>query len=198
MSSISIFSLSFSLSLPRYLHLAFFRSFDRPQVFFTGEWTTSRRRQSFPFIVIDYFLPLHRRLIEIRHPVPSFSRPSDILSFRPKNGAFRNSRGHTENKSGGEAWRSTKLWQVEDERPPRRSTSRHRVYGIALHAWLARRSKETNRFTFVPVAECLGTICPDNIAAGTLFMSNEMRIVVPFLLYERACGEGCGVDRSLN
>jgi len=37
---------------------------------------------------------------------------------------------------------------------PRHHHHRHhqQVYGIALHAWLARRSKETNRFTFVPVA----------------------------------------------
>lgn len=53
----------------------------------------------------------------------------------------------------------------------RRATSP--AIDIAVHRYTVsrymRRSKETNHFTFVSVAECLGTIYPDNIAAGTLF-----------------------------
>lgn len=55
----------------------------------------------------------------------------------------------------------------------------YQVYGIALHAWLARRSKKDESFYVRACShECLGTIYSDNIATGTLFTYNEMHIVV--------------------
>lgn len=57
----------------------------------------------------------------------------------------------------------------------------YQVHGIALHAWLARRSKKDESFYVRACShECLGTISlyPDNIATGTLFTYNEMHIVI--------------------
>lgn len=127
----------------------------------------------------------------------SFRRVLFRLAAPSENGAFRNSREHAEEKkarAGGDL-RNYGRWKTSDLPGDRHlDTVVHQVYGIALHARLARRSKETNRFTSVPVAECLGTIYPDNIAAGTLFTYNEMHIVAPFLLREQASGgrKRCG------
>jgi len=95
--------------------------------------------------------------------------------------AFRNSRGHREDEGGREG----RIYEIMAG--GRRATSLaiglsvvvYQVYGIALHAWLARRSKKDESFYVRARShECLGTIYPDNIATGTLFTYNEMHIVI--------------------
>lgn len=152
MRSISI------LSLPVYLRLASFRSLTVRE--FILEWTTSivsiYRRRLFPVFSSSLDRNLTSFLLaSFRHPFAWSLRPK-MARFEIQEGTLR-----TRSRAEGGARGSTKLWQVEDERPPR-STSRHRlvrqVYGgIALHAWLARRSKETNRFTIVPVVSVQST-----------------------------------------
>lgn len=154
---------------------------------------SSYRRRLFPV-----FPP--PRVIGIRYRVPSF-RPIARL----EDGAFRNSRGHREDEATRR--RGGRIYEIVAG--GRRATSLaigrllvvvYQVYGIALHAWLARRSKKDESFYVRACShECLGTISfyPDNIATGTLFTYNEMHIVIVaaaaaasclFNLHERARG----------
>lgn len=97
--------------------------------------------------------PPHRSEFDIRFLPPCILSISFRLVAPSENGAFRNSRGHAGGGGGGEHGdlRNYGRWKTGDL-PGDRHLGVHQVYGIALHAWLARRSKETNRFTFVPVA----------------------------------------------
>lgn len=91
----------------------------------------------------------------------------------------------TRHHGGGQEGRgSTKLWQVEDGRPPWRSvvfSRSRRAPGIRYRVTrVAGAEIEERRIVLRSCAcnhECLGTIYPDNIATGTLFTYNEMHIV---------------------
>lgn len=90
------------------------------------------------------------RVIGIRYRVPSF-RPFDRSTRRWR---FEIQEGIAKTREG-EKGGSTKLWQVEDGRPPWRSVSRSSCtrYTVSRYTrgWRGDRRK-TNRFTFVLVA----------------------------------------------
>lgn len=127
---------------------------------------------------------------DIIEPFPSrpFARRSLLA---PLDGAFGNSRGQREgegkggggSEGGGGAGsgdlRNYGRWKTGDL-PGDRHLGRRTRYTVSRYTrgWRDRREDESF-YVRARSHECLGTICPDNIATGTLFTYNEMRIVAP-------------------
>lgn len=144
----------FSFSLFHYLHLALFRSFDRPQSLLkNGRRRVDPNRFQLSSPIISCLFVLARSEFDIRF------LPSCILSPGRSLQKWRVSKFKRAQRGWGNAGeehgdlRNYGRWKTSDLPGDRHlGIVVHQVYGIALHAWLARRSKETNRFTFVPVA----------------------------------------------